>query len=88
MMIEIIKELTKPEDSENMTIEQILAWVRRVETQKAKSAIVSKASEIRDFNNIITGRKVQRQIEVQLGVQMRMPVKQKCSYTGSSHLPR
>ena len=61
MMMEIIKELTKTEETVNMTTEQILAWARRVEAQ---SAIVSKLSEIKDFDKISTGRRVQGQTEV------------------------
>ena len=41
MMIEIIKELTKAEENENVTGEQILACAERVEAQKAQSSIVS-----------------------------------------------
>ena len=56
--------------------------------QKAQLAIVSKLSKTKGFNKISTGRRVQRQIEVQLQAQTKMPVKQKCSYCVSSHLPR
>ena len=37
-MIEIIKELTKIEDNENVTSEQILAWARRVQAQQCNQA--------------------------------------------------
>ena len=39
MIMEIIEELTKTEIYENVTSEQILVWARRVEAQKAQSAI-------------------------------------------------
>ena len=35
MSIEIIKELTKIEESDNVTSEQVLVWARRVKAQKS-----------------------------------------------------
>ena len=39
MSIEIIREFTKIEDNKSITSKQVLVWERRVETQKAQSAI-------------------------------------------------
>ena len=38
MSTEIIKDLTKIEENDNVTSEQVLAWATRVEAQKAQSA--------------------------------------------------
>ena len=54
MMMEIIKELTKAEDNENVTSDQILPWARRVEAHKAQSAIVGKLSNTKDFHKSCT----------------------------------
>ena len=35
-----MKELTKIEEHDNMTSEQVLAWARRFEEQKAQSAFL------------------------------------------------
>ena len=48
MMIEIIKELSRTEENENVTSEKILLWARRVEVQKAQSSMVSKLHESED----------------------------------------
>ena len=59
-----------------------------MEALKTQSAIVSKSGETKDFDRMNTGRSAQRQIEIQLKAQTRIPVKQKCIYCGSSHLSR
>ena len=38
MSTEIIKELTKIEENDNRTSEQVVVWARRLETRKAQSA--------------------------------------------------
>ena len=40
MSIEIIKEIIKIEENNNVTSEQVLTWTKRVEAQKAQSAIL------------------------------------------------
>ena len=61
MSIEIIKEITKIEEDNNMTSEKALAWARRVEVQKAQSAILENVYEAEDFDKIFTRNRVQRQ---------------------------
>ena len=39
MLVEIIRELTETEESKEVMSEQGLAWTKRDEAQKAKSAI-------------------------------------------------
>ena len=58
MIIETIKEPTKMEN-ENMTSEQVLAWARIVEAQKAQSAILKQLNETEDFDKISTRKSVQ-----------------------------
>ena len=57
MSIKIIRELTKIEDNENITSEQVLAWAKRVEAQKTQSAILEQLKETKDFDRIFTSNK-------------------------------
>ena len=61
MIIKIIKEHTKAGENENVTNEQVLAWVRKVDAQKAKSTILSRLSETKDFGKISMRKRVNRQ---------------------------
>ena len=88
MIVEIVKELTKMGENENVTSEQVLTWTRTVAVQKAQSAILKHLNETKDFDKTNIRKRVQRQIEIQLQEHLRMPVKQKWGYCGSSHLPR
>ena len=49
-----------------MKSEQVLAWARRVEAQKAQSAIIENINETKDFDKIFARNRVQRQNEMQL----------------------
>ena len=59
MSIKLIRELTKIEDNENITSEQVLVWAKRVEVQKAESAILENLQETKDFERIFTRNKAQ-----------------------------
>ena len=50
MLVEIILELTKTEENKNVTIQQVLAWEKRVEVQRAQSAIINSLNDIKEFN--------------------------------------
>ena len=65
IILEIIKELTETEENENVTIEQGLAWARRVEAQKGQSSILKYLNETNDFDKISIWKRVQRQVQVQ-----------------------
>ena len=65
MSIEIIRHLSKIEDNESITSEQVLAWARRGEAQKGQSTILENFKEIKDFDRIFTRNKVQSQDEMQ-----------------------
>ena len=59
MSIEIIKELTKIEENNNVTSEQVLVCTRRVEAQKAQSAILGNLNETNNFEKIFTRNRAQ-----------------------------
>ena len=54
MLVEIIRELTKTEESKDVTSEQVLASVKRVKAQKVQSTIINHLNEIKDFDKIKT----------------------------------
>ena len=88
MSIEIIRELTKMGDNESITSEQVLAWARRAGAQKGKSTILENLKEMKGLDRIFTRTRVQSQGRMQPQEQNRMPTKQKCRYSGSTHSPR
>ena len=63
MLIEILKELTKTEESTDVTIREVLAWAKRVEAQKAQSAILNSLNKRKDFDKVKAVSGGQRQIE-------------------------
>ena len=52
MLTEIIKELTKPKESADITSEQVLGWAKRVEAQRAHSAIMDSLTQTKEFDKI------------------------------------
>ena len=49
-----------------MTREQVPAWARRVEAQKAQSAILENLKETKDFDRTFTRDRIQSQDGMQL----------------------
>ena len=45
MLGEIIKELTTTKENDTITSENILSWAKRVEVQRAQSAVMSNITE-------------------------------------------
>ena len=60
LSIEIIQELTKIEENDNVTSEQVLTWTGRVEAQKAQSAILENLNKTKDFDKMCARNRVQR----------------------------
>ena len=88
MSMEIIKELTKVDENEIVASEQVMTWARRVEAQKARSAILENLQETKDFDRIFTRNRAKTQDRMQLQEQTQMPARQRCRYCGSIHPPR
>ena len=85
MSIEIIKRLTKIDENNNVTREQVLAWARRVEAQ---SVILENWNKTKDFKKIFTKNIVKRQSGMQPWEQIRIIMRQRFRYCGSIHLSR
>ena len=52
MLAEIIRELTKAKESADITSEQVLGWVKRVEAQRAQSAIMDSLTKTKEFDKV------------------------------------
>ena len=85
MIPEIQRDLIKTEENKIMTSKQVLAWAKRDEVQRAQSEIIDSLSETKDFDRIKTVRSEHRQMVRKLCTPAKMPVKQNCSYCGSTH---
>ena len=57
MSTKIIRQLTKIEDNENITSENILVWAMRVKAQKTQAVILENLKETKDFVRIFTRNK-------------------------------
>ena len=50
MFAKIIMELIKVKENTEMTSEKALCWAKRVDVQKAQSAIMNSVTDIREFD--------------------------------------
>ena len=58
MLEEIIKELTAPNNDDQITSEGVLAWAKRVEGQRVQATILSTITELRQFDKVKIVKKV------------------------------
>ena len=92
MALEIIHELTSVSDTTSVRTEQVLACVRRVDTQGAQNAILGNLKESKEFDVVRSHKpfikliKIQKTLERQ-NYKSQMRHKQKCKYCGCSHPP-
>ena len=61
MLVEIIRELTKSNENAHVTSEQVLAWEKRAEAQRAQALVISSLSEEKEFDKMQTGRDDEKQ---------------------------
>ena len=52
MLEDIIKELTATNEDEQITSEDMLAWAKRVEVQRAQATVLSTIIDLRQFNKM------------------------------------
>ena len=52
MLGEIIRELTKIHENTEITNENMLCWAKRVEAQRAQSAIMNNLTEAKEFDKL------------------------------------
>ena len=88
MQVEIIRDLTKTEESKDVTSGQILAWAKREKAQKGPVHDYKQFKQDKDLDKIKTVRRGQRQIERKLKIHNKVPVKYSHGYCSSSLPPR
>ena len=89
MLAEIIRELTKAEESTAVTSEQVLVWAERTEAQRAQSTITTSLSrKKKEFDKIRTITGGERPNLRKPQTCAKMSTKQSFSYCGSSHPSR
>ena len=52
MLEEIMKELTTTNNDDHITSGDVLAWAKRVETQRAQAAVLNMLTESRQFDKV------------------------------------
>ena len=85
MLGEIIRELTKIHENTEITSENLLCWAKRVEAQRAQSAIMNSLTEAKEFNEVKIPKNTYKDSLRRSATQTTMPTDQTCRYCGSSH---
>ena len=62
MLEEIIKELMATKNDDHITSGGMLAWVKRVEVQRAQAVILNTLTESRQFDKVKISRKTKNDI--------------------------
>ena len=88
MLVERISELTKAEENANVKSEQVFAWVKRAEAQRAQSAVINSLSEMKEFDKLQKVWDKQNQNERKLHTPVKMPAKENRKCCGYIHQPR
>ena len=87
MLTEIIRKLTKAVQSVDITSEQALGWARRVEFQRAQSAIMDSLTKTKEFVKIKIAKGGLKYNMKNLQTHAKVPAKKSCSYCSSVHPP-
>ena len=87
MLGEIILELTKIKDNEEIMSKNVLSWTKRIKAQRVQSTIRNSFTEAKKFNKIKVTKNAYKD-SPRRQTQTKMPAKQTCGYCCSSHPPR
>ena len=79
MLDEVIRELTTKSINDQMTSEDVLIWVKRVEAQRMQAAILRDITDSQKFNRVNMAKKQ---------ASHKASPNRLCRYCGSSHAPR
>ena len=85
MLAEIIKELTEIQENTEIISENMLCWAKRMEAQRAQSAIMNSLTEAKEFDKLKIVKNTYKDIPRRSSAQIKMPTKQTCRYCGSIH---
>ena len=84
MLTEIIRELTKAEESADITSEQVLGWAKRVEAQRAQSAIMDSLTETKEFDKINLAKVAFKYSWRNVQTSAKVPAKKSCIHCSSA----
>ena len=84
MLEEIIRELTKAKGNVTITSENVLTWDKRVEAQRAQSAVMSTITEMNEFDKMKVAKYTHKNTAKRI-IQTRTPTMQTCRCCGSTH---
>ena len=87
MLGEIIRELTKVKIGSVITSEDVLAWAKRVEVQRAQAVVMNSLTEAKECDKIKIAKNTCKD-NLRSSTQKRMPMQKMCRYCGRSHPPR
>ena len=82
MLGETIGELTKVKENGTIMNENVLAWAKIVEAQRAQSVVMNSVTEAKEFHKIKVSKCMQGQSQKK---HTKTSTKQTCRYCSSSH---
>ena len=88
MVAQIIWKLTKTKESADITSEQVLGWAKRVEAQRAQSAITDSLTKTKVFDKIKIAKGGLRHTGGNVQTHAKAPTKNSCNYCSSTHPSR
>ena len=88
MLTEIIRELTKIQKNTEILSENVLHLAKRVEAQRAQSAIISSLTGAKGYDKLIIAKNTYKDSPRRSSTQIKTPTKQTCRYYRSSYPPR
>ena len=74
MLAEIIRELTKSDETMPISIEWILVWVKRIEAQRAQVVVINSLSEVKNFD-VICQKDHNRKNEIKIATPVKTSAK-------------
>ena len=86
MLEEIIKQLTATNNDDHITRGGVVAWKKRVEVQRAHTAVLNTLTELRQFNKIKVSKRAK--VDTARAPVGQMSQQQQCQYCGGVHLSR
>ena len=84
-LVEIIMALTKIEENAEVTSDKVLCWVKRIEAQRAQSAIMNSLTETKEFDKLKIMKATYKDSPRRPSTYVKTPAKQICRYCGCSH---
>ena len=84
MLGEIIRKCTKIHENEEIISKNVLSWAKRVEAQRAQSAIMNSLTEVKEFDKLKVVKNTYKD-SPRRATQTKIPAKEMRRYCGNSH---